>query len=474
MPLATENPGSATRADASLWFQAALLPEGWTENVRLQITAGLISSVETDAAPLGQDDRGSVAIPGLSNLHSHAFQRGMAGLAEVRGPGADTFWTWREVMYHFLDRLTPEDMEAIAAQAFVEMVESGFTRVGEFHYVHHDRAGIPYTNTGELAGRICAAAATAGINLTLLPVFYAHANFGGSDPTPGQRRFVCTLGQFAGLLDQAEAAVKSLPGANVGVAPHSLRAVTAPELREIVAWAGNRPIHIHAAEQVQEVADCLAATGQRPVEWLLTHAEVGPRWAIIHATHLTPAEITGLAASGATAGLCPITEANLGDGIFPAAEFLAQGGMWGVGTDSNIHIQAAGELRALEYSQRLANRGRNILARAAGASTGRCLFEQALAGGHRALAAGPGGLAAGRAADIVTLGTDYAALTSRERGDTILDRFIFAGPAGAAIDRVWVRGKCVVAGGRHLHRDSVTTRFRAALCRLLQGSGGEV
>jgi formimidoylglutamate deiminase len=467
MPLATENPVSATRADSNLWFQAALLPGGWAENVRLRITDGIISGVETDVTPREEDERCSVAIPGLSNLHSHAFQRGMAGLAEVRGPGTDTFWTWREVMYHFLDRLTPEDMEAIAAQAFVEMLETGFTRVGEFHYVHHDCAGIPYANPGELAGRICAAAATAGINLTLLPVFYAHADFGRADPTPGQRRFICTLDQFAGLLEQAEQAAKSLPRANIGVAPHSLRAVTPPELREIVAMAGNRPIHIHAAEQVREVDDCVSATGQRPVEWLLTHAEVGPRWAIIHATHLTPVEIAGLAASGATVGLCPITEANLGDGTFPAAAFLAQRGIWGLGTDSNIDIHAAGELRALEYSQRLAQRGRNILAPTEGASTGRCLFEQALVGGHRALAADFPGLAAGRAADIVTLDIDYPALTSRERGDTILDQFIFAGRAGAAIDQVWVRGKCVVAGGRHVQRDTVATRFRAAMCRLL-------
>ena len=450
-----------------MWFQAALLPGGWADNVRLQIKDGFISGVETDAAPGEGDKAGAVALPGLSNLHSHAFQRGMAGLAEVRGPGADTFWTWREVMYHFLDRLTPDDMEALAAQAFVEMLESGFTRVGEFHYVHHDCAGKPYPNPGELAGRICAAAATAGINLTLLPVFYAHANFNGTDPTPGQRRFVCTLDRFAGLLDRAEQAVKSLPGADIGVAPHSLRAVTPPELREIVALAGDRPIHIHAAEQMREVEDCLAATGQRPVEWLLTHAEVGPRWAIIHATHLTPAEIAGLAASGATVGLCPITEANLGDGIFPAAAFVAQGGMWGLGTDSNVHIHAAGELRALEYSQRLTHRARNVLTRAEGASTGRSLFEQALAGGQRALAAGPSGLALGHAANIVTLGIDYAALTNRERGDTILDRFIFAGPAGGVIDRVWVRGKSVVAGGRHLRRHAVATRFRAALRRLL-------
>ena len=259
-----------------LWFEAALLPDGWAENVRLSLLNGIISSVEFNVEPQAGDERSSVAIPGLANLHSHAFQRGMAGLAEVRGPGPDTFWTWREVMYHFLDRLTPEDIEAIAAQAYVEMLESGFTRVGEFHYVHHDCDGLPYANIGELADRICGAAQASGINLTLLPVFYAHANFGGIAPTRGQRRFVTTPGQFARLLETAGRSVRTLPGANLGVAPHSLRAVTALELEEIVSFAGNRPIHIHAAEQVREVEDCLAVTGQRPVEWLLDHVALGP------------------------------------------------------------------------------------------------------------------------------------------------------------------------------------------------------
>jgi formiminoglutamate deiminase len=467
MQVAIENEVGAAALTHGVWFEAALLPGGWAERVRLTLNGGIISSVEPETEPQEGDQRGSIAIPGLANLHSHAFQRGMSGLAEARGPGPDTFWTWREIMYRFLDRLSPEDMEAIATQAYVEMLESGFTRVGEFHYVHHDCAGAPYEDIGELAARICAAAGTAGMGLTLLPVFYAHANFGGASPLDGQRRFITTLDQFARLLESAEHWVESLSGANVGVAPHSLRAVTPLEIKEIVSLAGNRPIHIHAAEQTREVEDCIAATGRRPVEWLLEHAGLGPGWCVIHATHMTPEETTSLAASGATAGLCPITEANLGDGVFPAAAFLAQDGIFGIGTDSNVQIHAAAELRALEYAQRLTLRGRNICAGAAGGSTGRNLFATALAGGHRALGVGTPGLAMGCAADIVELEGDYRSLTARERGDSILDRWIFGGAAGEAVERVWVRGKCVVNEGRHIERDRTAARFREALRRIL-------
>jgi formimidoylglutamate deiminase len=462
MPVANQN-----RAGQRLWFEAALLPGGWAQNVRLTVLDGIVADVEPDVEPQAGDEKGTVAIPGMVNLHSHAFQRGMAGLAEARGPGPDTFWTWREIMYHFLDRLMPEDLEAITAQAYVEMLETGFTRVGEFHYVHHDPAGLPYADIGELAGRICHAAQVTGINLTLLPVFYAHANFGGTDPAQGQRRFVTTIDQFARLLEHAGRSTQALPGANAGVAPHSLRAVTPGELREIVALAGNRPIHIHAAEQVREVEDCVAATGQRPVEWLLDHAALNSSWCLIHATHLRASEIIDLAESGATVGLCPITEANLGDGVFPSAEFLAHGGACGIGTDSNVQIEAAAELRALEYAQRLKHRARNVCAGGQGVSTGRSLFDVALAGGNRALGSVTSGLAPGGAADIVELAANYRSLTARERGDTILDRYIFAGAAGGAIDRVWVRGKCVVAGGRHVERERTSEHFRNALRRLL-------
>lgn len=449
-----------------LWFEAALVSGQWLENVRLQIASGLVASIEPDVAPRAGDERGSVALPGLANLHSHAFQRGMSGLAETRGPTADSFWTWREIMYHFLDRMTPDDLEAITAQAYVEMLESGFTRVGEFHYVHHDCDGTPYANPGEVGERICGAAADTGIRLTLLPSFYAHGNFGGLEPTRGQRRFVTSLDEFGRLFQSAARSALLLSGATVGVAPHSLRAVTPNELRQVIAFCPNGPIHLHVAEQVQEVADCMAATGRRPVEWLLENLPVDERWCLIHATHVTPDEISGLARSGATVGLCPITEANLGDGIFPAVAFVAEGGRFGIGTDSNVNIGAAAELCMLEYSQRLAHRGRNVLAHQDGASSGRGLFEMARAGGNRALHGGAGDLAPGTPADIVALNCDYGELALRERGDALLDRLIFGGRRDM-VDRVWTGGKRVVQDGRHLHREAVRARFRKTLRRLL-------
>lgn len=450
----------------SLWFEAALVGGRWSENVRLSISNGVIASVEADVAPHASDARCSIGLPGLANLHSHAFQRGMSGLAETRGPAADSFWTWRETMYHFLDRMTPDDLEAITAQAYVEMLESGFTRVGEFHYVHHDCDGKPYANPGEMAERVCGAAAAVGINLTLLPSFYAHSNFGGLQPTAGQRRFVTSLDQFARLLDFAARSAALLPGGALGVAPHSLRAVTSDELKQVIELYPAGPIHLHVAEQMQEVTDCLKASGRRPIEWLLDDFPVDDRWCLVHATHATPAELASAVRSGATVGLCPITEANLGDGIFPAADFVNQGGQFGIGTDSNVRIGAAAELCMLEYSQRLANRARNVLATGEGTSTGRALFELALAGGNRALRAGAGDLTPGATADIVALAGDYGQLSSRERGDAVFDRFIFGGLPRAA-DRVWVGGKCVVKDGRHVCGEAVRVRYRKTLRRLL-------
>ncbi len=464
---APENPTSDESPATRLWFEAALVAGEWLEKVRLSVVDGRVASIERNVAARPGDERCAVGIPGLANLHSHAFQRGMSGLAERRGPASDSFWTWREVMYHFLDRLTPADIEAITALAYVEMLECGFTRVGEFHYVHHDGDGSPYANPGELAERICSAAHDTGISLTLLPSFYAHANFGGLQPTAGQRRFVTSPDQFARIFESAARSVRALPGATVGVAPHSLRAVTPEELKLIIALCPDGPIHLHVAEQVKEVADCVAATGARPVEWLLANAPMDARWCLIHATHMTPEEIAGLATSGATVGLCPITEANLGDGIFPAASFVARGGCFGIGTDSNVNIDAAGELCLLEYSQRLASLGRNVLAGKTGGSTGRSLYEMASTGGSRALQSEPGNLALGSSADIVTLACDYQSLSRRERGDSIFDRHVFGGRGSGTIDRVWVRGKCVVTRGRHIKHKNIFSRFREALKRIL-------
>jgi len=449
----------------SLWFKTALLPEGWVEQVRLTVEGGRIAAVETGAPPKVEDERHGAALPGLCNLHSHAFQRGMAGLTEFRGATADDFWSWRALMYRFLDRITPEDVEAIAAQAYVEMLQTGYTRVGEFHYLHHDPAGAPYADLAETASRIAAAAGETGIGLTLLPVFYAHGNFGGAPPSPGQRRFLNTVDRFAALFEASRYAIAALPDANLGVAPHSLRAVTAEELAEVAGLIPGAPIHIHAAEQTREVDDSLAWSGQRPVEWLLDHAEVDRSWCVIHATHLTPAETAALAACGAVAGLCPITEANLGDGVFPAADYLAAGGRFGIGTDSNVQIDAAQELRGLEYAQRLTLRARNVLGSAARPSTGATLFQGAWAGGAQALGQPAAGLAPGAAADIVALNGDHPSLYGRA-GDALLDAWVFAGAPGM-VESVWRTGAHVVQDGRHRHGERIGRRYRRTLDRLL-------
>jgi formiminoglutamate deiminase len=453
----------------ALWFRTALLPNGWADSVRIRVRDGLIESIEPGVAPEG-DEQHDVGLPGLGNVHSHAFQRGMAGLAEHRGREADDFWTWREAMYRFLDALQPDSVAAIAAQAYVEMLESGFTRVGEFHYLHHAPDGRPYSAPGEMMVAIAAAAEQTGIGLTLLPVFYAHGGFGGAAPTPGQRRFISDVGLFGRLVEEARRATSRIAGARVGVAPHSLRAATPAELAEVVTLMRDEPVHIHAAEQVREVEDCVAWSGQRPVAWLLDHAPVDQRWCLVHATHLTADEVARLAASGATAGLCPITEANLGDGFFPAPDYLRARGGFGIGTDSNVHIDAAVELRTLEYGQRLLHRARNVLAIDPDRSTGRQLFEAAVQGGGRALGTvvtqrDASGFAVGASADIVSLMQEHPALVGR-RGDRLLDSWLFTA-GSAAVDCVWVRGRRVATSGRHHARDAIAERYRRSIRAIL-------
>jgi len=440
----------------------ALLPDGWSRDVRLRIAAGRFAAVERGVPPQAGDERISVALPGMANVHSHGFQRGMAGLTEYRGPEADNFWSWRELMYRFVARMTPDDVEAITAQAYVDMLEGGFTRVGEFHYVHHEPDGRAYANPAEMATRITAAAGTTGIALTLLPVFYAHGNFGGVPPTPGQRRFVTGLDAFARLLEASQSAIAGLPDARLGVAPHSLRAVSPAELQRITALLPGAPVHIHAAEQVREVEECVAWSGARPVQWLLDHADIGSRWCLVHATHMTDDEITRLARSGAVAGFCAVTEANLGDGIAPAAPFLRARGTVGIGTDSNVRIGVSEELRQLEYSQRLRDRARNVLAEQSAHSTGRTLFAAAQRGGERALGAGsaPIGLAQGAPADCLALDLDEVSAPD----DVSLDRFVFA---ELGLRHVWRAGRRLVADGEHCARAVVRARYRATLGRLL-------
>lgn len=445
----------------------AMLPQGWTRDVRITVGDGCIVQIETGVAASAGDGQHAAAIPGLPNVHSHAFQRAMAGLAERRGSlaQADSFWTWREVMYRFLGRLGPEEMQAIAALAYMEMLESGFTRVGEFHYLHHQVDGTPYEAPAEMAAAIVHAAEETGIALTLLSVFYAHSGFGGKAPDESQRRFVTSIDGFHQLIDAAETALRPLPDAVLGIAPHSLRACTPQELSLLIDRArDDMPIHIHVAEQIREVEDCLAWSGLRPVEWLLDHVALSERWCLIHATHMTDSEAGALARSGAVAGLCPITEANLGDGLFPADGFLGAGGSYGIGSDSNILIDAAEEMRLLEYGQRLLHQGRNRLSARPDESMGGAIFRASLAGGAQALGA-PAELAEGCPADIVSLNAEHPSLAGRD-ADGWLDGWIFAGRSDT-IDCVWRRGEKVVAGGHHVGREAILARYRTILAKLL-------
>jgi formimidoylglutamate deiminase len=454
-----------------LWFESALLPGGWARRVRLSGEDGIIHTVEAQVDPGDDDERHALAVPGMPNLHSHAFQRALAGLTERRGPGEDSFWTWRELMYRFVERIDPDQLQAVAALAFAEMLEAGFTRVGEFHYLHQDRSGVPFADPGELAGRIAAAAAETGIALTLLPTFYAHGGFGAREPSPRQRRFVTDLERFARIMESSRKAVGALEGGLVGVAPHSLRAVTPQELPALLALAAGGPIHIHVAEQVREVEECVAWCGRHPIECLFEATAVDERWCLVHATHATPAQLERIASAGAVVGLCPMTEASLGDGVFPAAEFRAAGGRLGIGTDSNVLLDVAAELRILEYSQRLTRRMRNVLAGGSGHSTGRSLFDAALSGGTQALGAKPAGvrepvgLTAKAPFDLVSLDAGHPALLERHE-DEILDSWIFA--AGRdVIDCVWRAGQKVVSAGRHCRREAIVARYRRAMKALL-------
>lgn len=443
----------------TLYADQALTTDGWRNSVRLELRSGRIATLQVDAPAQPGDERHAILVPALGNLHSHAFQRGMAGLAEIAGDAADSFWSWRDVMYRFALRMNPDQLEAIAAQAYMEMLEAGFGRVGEFHYLHHNADGGEYADIGEMAGRIVTAAERTGLGLCLLPVFYAHSSFGGAAPGNAQRRFISSLDSYRRLLERCRHLT-----ATVGVAPHSLRAVTKEELLAVANMAGTAPIHIHIAEQTKEVDECIGWSGSRPVAWLLDNAPVDEHWCLVHATHVDEQEIVGIAKSGAVVGLCPVTEANLGDGVFPVQSLLSCGGRFGVGTDSNVHIGVAAELSLLEYSQRLTHRARNVVKRNH-QSTGRAIMELALAGGAQALDGG-GRIEQGAAADFVSLDAQHPALCARD-GDALLDAWIFAS-AGNLVDCVWVAGRKVVAEGRHVARDQIRARFGEVmreLCR---------
>lgn len=449
-----------------IFAERALLPGGWAENVAISLDAsGHIAAIETGStAASGAERAAGPLVPAIANLHSHAFQRAMAGLAEVAGSGDDSFWTWREEMYRTVGLVNPDDVEAIAAKLYMEMLKGGFGHVAEFHYLHHQADGTPYADPAEMSLRILAAARTTGIGLTHLPVFYAHANFGGVDPNPGQRPFLHDPDRFLALLQRLEPLCREA-GHTLGYAIHSLRAATPEEMRTILDAAPVRgPIHIHVAEQTKEVDDSLAWSGRRPVQWLLDEMPVNERWCAIHATHLTDDERQRLARSGAVAGLCPATEANLGDGIFPAVDFMAEGGIFGVGTDSHVATSVAEELRLLEYGQRLRDRRRNRLASGPGASIGRTIFDAAHKGGAQAAGQKTSGIAVGARADFVVLDGDnpYIAAASDNQ---ILDRWLFA-LGGESVRDVMVAGEWKIRNGRHDREDDIDRAFARVLMKL--------
>jgi formimidoylglutamate deiminase len=445
----------------------ALLPQGWAADVEIAVDAeGTITAVTPGhGGPLGTTRRlpGHV-IPGVPNLHSHAFQRAMAGGAERRSPeGRDSFWTWRETMYRFVGLFSPEDAEAVAAQLYVELLEHGFTSVTEFHYLHHQPDGTPYDDVAEMAKRHIAAARRTGIGMTMLPSLYRHGGIFGLPPHDGQRRFLNDLDRFARIVEGARVACDGDPQCTVGLAPHSLRACTPAMIRKVSALDG--PIHIHAAEQPKEVEECLAATGARPVRWLLDNVDLDSRWVLIHATHMEPGEVAALAKSGAVAGLCPSTEASLGDGTFALPSYLAAGGRFGIGTDSHVGTAPNLELRQLETSQRLRDHARAVATAEQNPHPGRTLLDAALAGGAQASGRRLGAIAPGMRADLVELDDQHPNLLGRER-DALLDAWVFGGQ-GSAVRTVACGGRVVVEGGRHVQAMAVRDEFGKAMRRLL-------
>ncbi|MBC3422523.1 formimidoylglutamate deiminase [Pseudomonas sp. RW3S2] len=452
---------------SAYFAERALLPSGWASNVRLEVSAdGRLEKIDANASAEGAERLAGPLLPGMPNLHSHAFQRAMAGLAEVVGNPNDSFWTWRDLMYRLVGLITPEQLQVIARQLYIEMLKAGYTSVAEFHYVHHDNTGKPYADPTELSRQISAAARASGIGLTLLPVLYSHSGFGGQPPNEGQRRFINATEQYLRLQQQLKPLLAAQPAQHLGLCFHSLRAVTPHQIAEVLAASDKAcPVHIHIAEQQKEVNDCLSWSGRRPVQWLYEHVEVDSRWCLVHATHVEADEVSAMARSGAVAGLCLTTEANLGDGIFPAVDFLAQGGRMGIGSDSHVSLSVVEELRWLEYGQRLRDQRRNRLYRSDQPMVGRTLYDAALAGGAQALGQEIGELAVGKRADWLVLdGQDPYLATSS--GDGVLNRWLFAGSDRQVRD-VMVNGQWVVRQGRHALEEQSGQAFAAVLRTLL-------
>jgi formimidoylglutamate deiminase len=448
-----------------IFAKQAKLSTGWASNVRVTHADGRITDIAPNQTPDAHDTCVDTLLPALANLHSHSFQRAMAGMTEYRMAGKDSFWTWRDLMYRFTANLTPEHIEAIAAFVFLEMQEAGYASVGEFHYLHHQAGGTPYADLGELSGRIAAAAATTGIGLTHLPVLYTYGGAGRAPLQDGQARFGNSVDRFNDLVAKARDVVAHLPAdCRVGIAPHSLRATSPDDLKAVLAAHTAGPVHIHIAEQPKEVADISAWLGARPVDWLLANAEVTTNWSLIHATHMTADETLKMAKSGAVAGLCPVTEANLGDGPFNGPSYLEAGGAFGVGSDSNVLISLTEELRTLEYSQRLRDVARNVMVVGEG-SVGDTIYTGAAKGGAQALGRGAGEIAVGELADIVAIDGAAPSMCAL-RQDQILDGLVFAAKDDVVTD-VWSAGRHAVQSGRHVKRDDIVAAYKLAMQSLM-------
>ncbi len=459
-------------ADRFALFAAhAYLPQGWRRDVLLEWNAdGMLTAVTPDSpAPAATPRANGPIVPGMPNLHSHAFQRAMAGLAEYRAQAADNFWSWRDLMYRFAARITPERLAAIARWLYVEMLKAGYTSVCEFHYVHHAQDGSRYGHVAELGQGVVDAASQAGIGMTMLPVLYQYSGFGKREPRPDQRRFLNTPESLLDLLLTLRRARPEHGALTYGVAPHSLRAVSQASLRTLLdgldAELPGAPVHLHIAEQTGEVEACLAATGARPVAWLFEHFDVDARWCLVHATHVDEAETAALAASGAVAGLCPTTEANLGDGLFPARPYLDANGWIGVGSDSHIAVDWRSELRLLEYGQRLMLRQRNVLASETRPQVAERLFEAVLAGGARASGRPIGALAPGRRADWLVLDGAHPSIDGRKPDDWLAGA-VFCEHGRSPIAEVHTGGRCVVRDGRHEDEAQAYAAYREAVSHL--------
>jgi formimidoylglutamate deiminase len=448
----------------ALFARHALLPEGWRRDVLIEWDSrGDLTLVEASASPKLNVPRADYVVPGMVNLHSHAFQRALGGLTERAGIGPDSFWTWRDLMYRFAGRITTEQMEAIAAQLYSECLRHGYTSVCEFHYVQRDAKGAMYARPAEMAERVAAAAQRAGIGITLLPVLYSYSGFGEQPLKPEQKRFRSDVAQVLRVVE----ALEPLRGGQleVGAAPHSLRAAGVAQVRELAAaLPSGRALHIHIAEQQAEVQQCLEACGKRPVEYLMERVGVDERWCLVHATHLAEDEVGALASSRAVAGLCPTTEANLGDGLFPLAPFIAAGGRFGIGSDSHVSQSPVEELRWLEYGQRLARQCRNVAATSGQRDVGTYLWQAALDGGAQASGRRVGALASGRRADLLVLDGAHPNLEGVSDED-VLGRLVFCGNDNLVRD-VLAGGHWVVQGGRHMAQDAIAERYRRAIKQL--------